>query len=399
MTFFFSDCPHTPLCDASCNIDHHHVILTLYNTSNKRNPKGKNSFIQLLENSKYNFLSCLKKHLEEGMAKDLDISDGLVKLRYPLVHLAAMFYRYVVIDVLACLGFARNVRSPRTGEFPLHSTLRHNYETGVKLFKTILQPGFIDMTFAKVFDSLSSGIDIGKLLTQQDRNGDTPLHVAAKMMIKRPIVAANSSAVPESEIPDSTQECDAGSSQVHQPLHNPSLSCKLQKATKEHKIRAEFYMSCMRVMCRKIHESAIRNRKLVYDLVKPVLLVKNNDGETFLQILCKEHHVTADCICAVLTRFPLDVFINCVKECIPKCCWPVGIPSERVKKSKSVSDVHQTEPVTWPVEFSGTSKRQAGKELNKFIAMKYLSSRFPNVAMLVLSLCPGSHQFFAAYSY
>lgn len=302
------------------------------------------------------------------MAKDVDVPDGLAKLRYPLVHLAAMFYRYVVIDILACLGFDVNVRSPRTGEFPLHSMLRHAFETGLKVFKTmtISQTGFIDSTFSKVLDCLSSGFDVVKILTQQDHRGDTPLHVAARMIVERPVAATASSAITELEIPDSTQECDTNNPQVHNPLPNFSLRCKLQAATKEHQRRAEFYTICMLVMCRKIHDSAKRNSNLVLDLVKPILLVKNNDGETFLQILCKEHHIAAACIAVFLSRFPLEVLNNCAKECIPNCCWSDCIPSAYPEKWKTMSDAHQTRRKSCPaVGFSENSTRNAGNEHNK----------------------------------
>ena len=90
-----------------------------------------NSFTQLLETTKVNFLKCVKKNLDEGFAKDLDISDGLVVLKYPLIHLAGIFFKYTSIDLLVHLGFERNPRSPRTGELTLHSTLRHGFSTGL----------------------------------------------------------------------------------------------------------------------------------------------------------------------------------------------------------------------------------------------------------------------------
>lgn len=364
--FCLSDDLHTPLCDASCTIEHQHLILTMYSTSNRKNSAGKNNgFSQYLENTKYNFLYCLKKNLDEGMAKDTDMLDALERLQYPIIHLAAMFYKYCAIEMLALLGFDRNVRSPRTGEFPLHSTLRHNYEVGWKVYKTISQPGFIDMTFSKVFTCLSSGYENLKILSQQDRNGDTPLHVAAKMIVERPAPANSPLVITASEIPDSTQECDTGSSQTRQPSPNPSSSCKLGRATKKHQQRAEFYIRCIGVMCRKIHESGIRNRRLDHDIVKPILLMKNNDGETFLQILCKEHHIAANSISSVLSQFPMDVLNDCAKEWVPKCCWPVCIPSEYLaKKGKGrlVNDVSESESVSCPGAFSETSKRQTGKD-------------------------------------
>ena len=296
------------------------------------------------------------------MTKDLDMNDGLVKLRYPLVHLAGMFFKYCAIEILGFLGFNRNVRSPRTGEFPLHSVLHNNYETGQVVYKTISQPGFVDQVFSRVFDCLSSGFDLVEILSQQDRNGDTPLHVAAKKMTERPVSVTKPSVVAAKEIPDSTQGSDTGSSEIHQPPTDSSpVKCSLAKATKEQQAQAEFYTKCMWVMYRRLAEF-MKNRKRDFDLVIPVFFVKNNDGKTFLDILCKEHHLAAFSITTLLSRFPLDVLRDCARKYIPKSCWPNCIPAERSGKQVRVfSQVQQTDLVSRSVESSEMSKKQTGK--------------------------------------
>lgn len=314
--------------------------------------------MQLLENSKVNFLKCIKKNLAEGFAKDVDIPDGLDILQYPLVHLASMFLRYTSVDMLVYLGFGQNSCSPRTGEFPLHSTLRYCFETGLKTYKST---AYFEKLFAKVFQSLSSNLNLFKLLSQQDKNGDTPLHVAAKKMIERPAPTTSplNIIITASQIPDSTQECDLSNSQG-QAVNQVSSVCNLTKSTGQHQNRADFYTSCLIHIFSELRRRATKDGKIILNLVKPVLTVKNNEGETFLEIMCKEHHVANSGIVAVLTKFPLVMFYNCVKQCVPKSCWPNIIVNQHLAEEKTKTGVNQSGPVSSPLEVSKLSEKQTG---------------------------------------
>lgn len=357
-TSYKIDCKHTPLCKAQCSTEHHHLILSLSSSSNRTGHKGTKTYNVL---SKTNFFRCLMKNISEGFEKDVDISDGLDELQYPLIHLAGIFYKYCAIDMMSLLGFNLNVCSQRTGEYPLHAVLHHNFKTGLKVYKgtTFYQTGYVWKVFVKVLNALTNGLNVPEIFSQQDRNGDTPFHVAAKRLIERPVPTTSPPVVSASEIPDSTQESNKGSSQVQQPSTNPSTLCNMEKTTKWHQPQAEFYTNAIGAMVKKLEESAMTNCKLDLDLVMQVLLVKNNDGETFLQILCKEHHVAAASISKVLSRFPLVVLSDCAKDCIPKSCWPDCIPTEGVIKQKGfVSGDDVSEPVSSPVEMSATSNRQ-----------------------------------------
>ena len=308
----------------------------------------------------------MKKNLDEGFAKDLDISDGLVVLKYPLIHLAGIFFKYTCIDLLVHLGFERNPRSPRTGELPLHSTLRHGFSTGLKLYKSFAMNRNYEKLFSRVFKSFSSETDVIKLLSQQDKNGDTPLHIAAKRMIERPAPLSKPSHNVTSEIPDSTQECESNSPKRGTPADVTPV-CKLSPPSDQHRCRADFYIHCLECILRKVQEAATNARKVNTGLVKPLFLTRNNEGETFLQIMCKEHHIANVAINDVLNRFPDVTFVNCVKQSIPEPCWPytclLGGP---FIEEESASGVFQNGPVFSPVELSGPSDTQSGEFSNIF---------------------------------
>ncbi|XP_078362949.1 uncharacterized protein LOC144647079 isoform X2 [Oculina patagonica] len=352
---------HTPFCDKDCSIDHNPLILTLLSTSNRLISRGPvNSFTTLLETSKANFLKCLKKNFDSGFVKYLDISDDLGILQYPLIHLAGIFFKYTTIEMLVHLGFERNPRSQRTGEFPLHSTLRHGYNTGLKLYKSFALNRNFEKLFAKVFLSFSNETDMMELLSQQDQNGDTPLHVAAKRMIERPAPVTSSPDVVASAVPDSTQECESSSSKRGES-NDASQVCKLNHSTEQHRNRAEFYIHCLGHILKRLQEVATKSRKVDINLVKPVLLVKNNDGETFLQILCKEHHIANVAITSVINRFPHVAFINCVKQCVPQSCWPAACLMSVFKdqSASTTSGVNQSQAVSSPMELSKPSDKQS----------------------------------------
>lgn len=315
-----------------------------------------NGFTQLLENTKANFFKCLKKNFDEGFAKDRDVPDGLDILHYPLVHLAGMFYKYSSVDMLVHLGFDRSPRSPRTGELPLHATVRYGYKTGMKMYKSFNKNNF-ESLFSKVFQSLSRGMNLIKLLSQQDHNGDTCLHVAAKRMIERPAPVTRPSDIMASETPDSTQECETSSSRK-QPSDDLSAVCKLKETTPQHRFRADFYTHCLGYIFKKLQEVATMalTRKVDVTLLEPVFSVKNNKGETFLQILCKEHHIAAVSITAVLSRFPHAAFSDCVKQCVPKCCWP----AHAYVQESTTSVANPREPVSSPVELPKPLEMQTG---------------------------------------
>ena len=359
--FIISEFSHTPLCYVNCSIDHHHLILALLSTSNRLISRGSlNSFTQLLETTKINFLKCVKKNLDEGFTKDLDVPDGLVVLQYPLIHMAGIFFKYTSIDLLVNLGFERNPRSPRTGEQPLHSTLRHGFSTGSQLYKSFGMNRNYEKLFSRVFKSFSSETDVIELLSQQDKNGDTPLHVAAKRMIERPAPLSKPSNVVTSEIPDSTQECESNSSRRGAPV-DVTLVCTLSPPNERHRCRADFYIHCLEHILRKVQEAATNARKVNIGLVKPLFLMKNNEGETFVQIMCKEHHIANVAINDLLNRFPDATLVDCVKQSIPETCWPytclLGGP---FNEEESTSGVLQNDPVYSPMELSGPSNTQSG---------------------------------------
>lgn len=112
---------------------------------------------------------------------------------------------------------------------------------------------------------------------------------------------------------------------------------------------------------RKVQETATNARKVNIGLVKPLFLTKNNEGETFLQIMCKEHHIASMAINDALNRFPDVTFVNCVKQSIPEPCWPytclLGGP---FVEEESTSSVIQNDPVCSPAELSGPSNKQSG---------------------------------------
>lgn len=323
-----------------------------------------NSFTQLLETSKANFLKCLKKSFEDGFAKDLDVPDSLEVLQYPLVHLAGMFFKYAAIDMLVHLGFERNPCSPRTGEIPLHSMLRHGYDSGLKLYKSFGLNSYFAKMFAKVFQSFARENNVIELLLQQDQNGDTPLHVAAKGMIKLPAPLTGSSNV-ASAVPDSTQECESSASKS-KPSDDASLVCKKRHST-QHRNRADFYIHCLGHILKKLQEVATKGRKVNTNLVKPVLLVKNNDGETFLQIMCKEHHLLNAAISMVLSRFPDMAFYECVRKCVPPSCWPDACLQPFAEESSTENGDNQSETVSSPMELSNPSDTESGNFVGFFL--------------------------------
>lgn len=323
-----------------------------------------NSFTQLLESSKANFLKCLKKSFDDGFAKDLEVPDSLEILQYPLVHLAGMFFKYKAIDMLVHLGFERNPRSPRTGELPLHSMLRHGYDAGLKLYKSFALNSYFDKMFPKIFQSFAKESNMIELLLHQDQNGDTPLHVAAKEMIKLPAPSTRSLNV-ATQVPDSTQECESSTSK-RKPSDDTSLVCK-KRHPAQHRYRADYYVHCLGHILKKLQEVATKGRKVNINLVKPVLLVKNNDGETFLQIMCKEHHLLNAAISMVLSRFPDAAFYESVRKCVPSSCWPDACLQPFNEESSTENGDNQSETVSSPMELSNPSDTESGKKCNTFL--------------------------------
>ena len=363
MISFLSDKWHTPMCNSKCTIEHHHLVLTLCGHSNRTNYR-KNRFHQS-QYTRSNFAHCIRKNLIEGFNKNTDVLDGLEKLQLPLVHLAGIFFKYCAIETLSYFGFDLNVLSQKTGDFPLHSVLRHNYE-GMKVYKgtTFMNTTYGEKVFTKVLNSLTNGLNAVEVLSQQDRNGDTPFLVAAKCVIDTSVHDTMQQVITASEIPDSTQECSGSNSQMGKSLNNSSGVCNAMKANKQQH-RADFHMGCIGVMIQKLHESSIVNHKVDLTLAKKVLMVKNNCGETFLQVLCKEHHIAAACISKVLSKFPLGILIDCAKECIPESCWPDCIRSERrsVKQREIANLAYTSGAVNSALETTPTSKRKGGTVL------------------------------------
>ncbi|PFX32956.1 uncharacterized protein LOC111345329 [Stylophora pistillata] len=355
---------HTPFCDENCCISHHHLILTLLSTSNRMCANRRpDSFLALLENTKVNFLKCVKKNLTQGLCKDDDLHDDLDIFQYPLIHVAALLLKYTPVDMLNFLGFKLNSCSQKTGEFPLHATLRYCYEAGMKVYRS---PGYFERLFPKVFESLSKDISLFKLLSQQDTYGDTPLHVAAKKIIERPGPTTTSTHVIVSPTPDSTQECHSCSSQT-QPATRVSLGCNPQaRITTLHQHRANFYTSCLVYIFSKLREVATKSDEVILSVVKPVLTVRNKEGETFLQIMCKEHHIAVNGIISLLANFPLPMFYNCIKQCVPRDCWPDIVKNQHLYEEQEIDSGHnQNEPVSSPLEVSMPPEKERGAQPSK----------------------------------
>ena len=303
-------------------------MLTLCGTNNRLSPKTKTARSQfselakLMENTKLNFLKCLKFHLDLGWAKDSVVPDNAKMLRYPLFHLACIFLRYQSAELLILLGFEPKIRAPRTKDYPFHAVLRHLYHVGSKTYKSLFafnNPHLEKLLF-KLFSLVSGGLPLYDFLSWQDSDGDTALHVAAEMLLESSEESFGVQEKSDVEIPDSTQESVT--------WRHVSVCEQTKVAHKRHVPAVHSYSLCIEIILRLFHGSIVSNGEVDVDLAKPVLMAKNHAGQTFLEILCKKHHSSSACIRSVLSKFPLAMLIEAVKQAVPACCWSCCLPDD-----------------------------------------------------------------------
>lgn len=106
----------------------------------------------------------MKKNFDEGFVKDFDIFDGLVVLKYFLIYLVGIFFKYIFIDLLVYFGFERNSRLLRIGELFLYLILCYGFLIGLKFYKSFVVNRNYEKLFFRVFKLFFSEIDMIKFL-------------------------------------------------------------------------------------------------------------------------------------------------------------------------------------------------------------------------------------------
>ena len=154
----------TPFCEAKCKYaGHHHKILV--------------AVINCVDNRSYNeFTKTITKFVRKGWKVDDPIEDPYPEFRYPLVHWATVLGNVMVLKWCVDQGLNLNKRWGQRSETALHrlmvcgySALRENSHNILKTFKRLVK-------LLKV------------LLQSKDDNKDLPIHVAAKVLVERPLM-------------------------------------------------------------------------------------------------------------------------------------------------------------------------------------------------------------------
>ena len=155
----------TPFCEAKCKYaGHHHKILV--------------AVINCVDNRSYNeFTKTITKFVRKGWKVDDPIEDPYPEFRYPLVHWATVLGNVMVLKWCVDQGLDLNKRWGQRSESALHrlmvcgySALRENSHNILKTFKRLVK-------LLKV------------LLQSKDDNKDLPIHVAAKVLVERPLMS------------------------------------------------------------------------------------------------------------------------------------------------------------------------------------------------------------------
>ena len=156
----------TPFCEPKCKYaGHHHRILV--------------SIINCVDDKGYNeFTKTIAKFVKKGWNIDDPIADPDPEFRYPLIHWATVLGNVMVLKW--CVEEPRlnlNKRWGQRSETALHrlmvcgySALRENTDNILKTFKKLVKL-------------------LGFLLRSKDDNRDLPIHVAAKILVERPLMS------------------------------------------------------------------------------------------------------------------------------------------------------------------------------------------------------------------
>ncbi|XP_028399920.1 AF4/FMR2 family member 4-like [Dendronephthya gigantea] len=154
----------TPFCEPVCQFSgRHHKILV--------------AVINCVDNQGYNkFTKTITKFLRKGWNLNEIIDDPDPEFRYPLLHWATVLGNILVLEWCIEKGLDLNKRWGQRSETALHrlmvcgySALRENCNNLLKTFKKVVK-------LLKV------------LLSAKDDNKDLPLHVAAKILVERPLL-------------------------------------------------------------------------------------------------------------------------------------------------------------------------------------------------------------------
>ncbi|CAB4036516.1 Transcription factor MBP1, partial [Paramuricea clavata] len=155
----------TPFCEGRCKYagQHHKILVAVINCVDER---GYNKFTRTIT-----------RFMKKGWKIDDPIEDPDPEFRYPLVHWATVLGNAMVLKWCVEQGLDLNKRWGQRSETALHrlmvcgySALRENSGNILKTFKKLVK-------LLKV------------LLQSKDDNKDLPIHVAAKVLVERPLTS------------------------------------------------------------------------------------------------------------------------------------------------------------------------------------------------------------------
>ena len=154
----------TPFCETFCNYAgrHHKILVAVINCVDEQ---GYNRFAKIV-----------RKSIKKGWKVDDPIQDPDPEFQYPLIHWATVLGNVMVLKWCVEHRLDLNKRWGPRSETALHrlmvcgySALQENSDSLLKTFKRIVK-------LLKV------------LLQSRDDNNDLPIHVAAKVLVERPLM-------------------------------------------------------------------------------------------------------------------------------------------------------------------------------------------------------------------
>lgn len=114
---------HTPFCSKMCSVKHHELVTALCMDDNR----GKRTEFGYELGKYHVFLrECVENFTSNGWDRNGDVPDCSKHLRFPLVYLAAAFGKHKSLEGLLKMDFSPTARSA-SGETALHAAVRSLY--------------------------------------------------------------------------------------------------------------------------------------------------------------------------------------------------------------------------------------------------------------------------------
>ncbi|XP_032239179.2 uncharacterized protein LOC116619003 [Nematostella vectensis] len=305
---------HTSLCLENCTFRHCKAVRYLMATNDSNLSTSTKRSISRLEGTKQMLLRKLQQKAENGWDYNSDVPDPLISIRFPIIHLAAIFEKFETLRALLLAGFDPYCKCERAhGGNIIHTMITHGipaFMCNQRVRSLFNNANYRKKKTMRLFEVLRRchKESIYRLMVDRDTSGDTPLHCAARRLV----------------------------------------ACKKDTAIYRQ------YMSFIEVAVLKVLTSDLKvNGHPDHDLAAPYLFALDKQGKTFMQLLLNSP--AADGIYhTILYRYPLPSAAQHLSGFLPRdrfCkCLPVALrkqfnvlPEEVLRKEDEVDDGEERE--------------------------------------------------------